>query len=319
MRRNIIGFLLAVVIVGRRFQVASAVIMLVILLTGCATTIETAPFQLFSQTVEYTGKTMDKVIHTTGDLFKDEFIRDFAANSDTQLSELKLKTTGDLSREIRQDSLPLFMQIGQSRVALILLNEALNSYAELLLQLANDKLLTPKMFSQLEKSLNRSVTTVFKTLIPEQKTVVPEILSQTAGDLMRHYLESKRRSYLVEAIRENHHNIEAYSMLVREIVLKCRNDIKRYYTNETARMSEQWVVATKADKQKDREKLARAMVALNTQFINTLDLLEALDNAYAALPMANADLAIAVELPGTTLANLERFQQASRLIKALQQ
>lgn len=292
---------------------------LALLSGGCATSVDTAPFQNFSQTLRYTGNTMEKVMRAAASLHGDEFVRDFSARADSRLPELKIKTTGPFSWEMLDGDPPLFVRINQSRIALLRLNEALNSYSILLLELADGKLLAPTAFSQFEKSLNRSAASAFRTLAPEQPASSPAILSQTAGDLMRHYLESKRRRYLAQAIRENQYGIELYSQLARELALKCRNDIKRYYTNETARLFEQWATATKNDKQKEREKLAKSMIELNMQLINTLDLLEALDAAYAALPAANSDLATAIMQPGALLPGIEQLQQASSLIKALQQ
>lgn len=276
-----------------------AFLFLCVFLAGCAS-VRPGPFVQFNDAVKKAGTGIDAAMSVNYDWTRSGFISGFSTDTASRFSQIIVQVEEKYSWRMEKE--PLYFDIKKARSALSDLNTAFARYASLLLELSGGKLASTETFDLLAKDLNKNVADAAAALKIPASPASTALISTAFSEAAKLFIEHKRQKYLIEAISKNQENIEKYSGICIGLVYTIRGNMKTYYVENAEPVKKAWNAATGEKRQKQTE----AMLDLNDRFIAALEVLKALEAAYAAIPAAHADLSKAIAKPRL---NLEGIQQ----------
>lgn len=294
------------------------------LLLFCAscTSVNTAPFEKFSTAAQQLQQGADAAFSTGAAWSETGYVAQAAADNTFQFNSLLLSGAGDTWTAQAQQ--PLFLEIRQARSALSSANTLLVDYASLLVQLSSGDLVSESTFDQMAKDLNTNTTAVFADLSAVAKGPSAQeigLFSTAAAEGARLYIEHKRQGDLLKVINDNQAAIASLSQWCQAGLAHLAADLQTSYSNQTSVLGSKFgsLGPAKAENLSAREALIQQQVQLNDNFSGTEDTISALQLSYTALPKAHADLAKAIEKPGTTLDGIESLYTEARRLQSLDQ
>ena len=305
-------------------MVAGAPLALIGLLLFCAscTSVNPAPFEKFSTAVQQLQKGADESFATGAAWSETGYVAQVAADNTFQFNSLLLSRAGNTYTAQAQQ--PLYLEIRQARSALSSVNTLLVDYANLLVQLSSGDLVSESTFDQMAKDLNTNTTAVFADLSAVAKGPSAQeigLFSTAAAEAARLYIEHKRQADLLKVINDNQGAIATLSQWCQDGLAHLATDLNTSYSNQTSVLGSKFGVLRPANAKNlsAREALIQQQLQLNENFSGTEDTISALQLSYTALPKAHADLAKAIEKPGTTLDGIESLYAEARRLQSLNQ
>jgi hypothetical protein len=264
----------------------------------------------FANSVQSAQSGIDAAMSINYDWTRNGFIEEFSTKKDPKFSEIIIQPKKGYAWTIKNP--PIYLDVKRTRSALADLNSSFSKYSILLLNLADGSLVNTETFDQMTKDLNKNASDALKALNVEVPNQGLAIFSTIAIESARLFIEKKRQKYLLEAIKKNQTNVEGYSNLCISLIHTIRGTVKSYYTTRREAIKKQWL----ANKGKKRIENTEHLLTLNEQFIDTMRTLQELEETYAALPVANADLAKAIEDPEFNMKGIQQlYSSAHRLQK----
>lgn len=288
------------------------IILATLFLLGCAT-VNPGPFRKFATSAEEAQEAIDQVMSVSFDWTKTGFVEGFSSNSKSKFSELIILPGVGYEWVWAMDEPPVYVGVANARVAMYDLNNAFVGYANLLATLAGNGLISVDAFDQLAKDLNSNARDAAKALKLDVPSEGIAILSVSATEALRLYIENKRQKFLIEGVNNNQQNVEELAALVISLIHTMRGAIKGYYEQRYEPIRIAWNASTGAERQRQTEK----MLILNKQFADTMRTLQQLEKTYAAFPKGNADLAKAISNPGTSAEGIQGLYSSAKRLHRL--
>ncbi|MEW6516275.1 MAG: hypothetical protein AB1439_05140 [candidate division FCPU426 bacterium] len=258
-------------------------------LAGCAS-VNVQPFQTFQSAVKQGQAAMDDSLGLGVDWVRSADAQTF----DGQMSQLVMRLGQGYDWTL--EPVPLYLRIKQARKVFWILNDNMQSYAGLLLRLADNQVDDPAAFETLAAQLNRNAETAAQALNwAPPKEGIP-VFSAVAVEAAREYIRGKRLEALGRIVRENQPLVEKYAAHCTRLIQLLRENFKAYYGDHYEPIRAAW----KQSPAGSRAALVEQMYALNDRLIDILDALQQMEKIYAALPAAHQELAQAVKATALT-------------------
>jgi hypothetical protein len=295
----------------------AALVLGFLILVGCGT-IRPQPFGEFSNAVQQLRKGADEALKYNDEANRDRFIEETAEASARpdgadEVENLLIEGIPGHPFAWQMTEVPLFMVSQRFRSGIYTLNSTLLAYAELLNNLANSDLVSRKAFDALAKDLNASLMAAAAALGFEGAEKGAGIISVAASEAAGAYIENQRRAKLREALERNQTLIEDLSQQLQGAIRLAGWNLRNDYELRSKRLADR-LVPNPSVGLSSRKKTVQGIVELNEDYLKRLGVLEALHNAYRALPAAHRELTEAVTRPGFNLASVQDlFENGKRL------
>lgn len=284
--------------------------------SGCGA-VKPEPFQAFSQSVQQLKLGADKALELNESLSSNRFLREALATTakrDPQKVE-QLRLTIDPKQPFKTGgNVPLFLRAEQFRQSAAQAIGVFASYTDLLVRLSSPDLLPRATFDKLTTDLNANAFDAALALgngTPNPQQVA--LLSTIAVALAREYLESKRRSKLVDALTANQATVDAFAIQMRTGVEIAGRHAAQEYNEESQELFNRMAPAGPAPETVRRDAI-QDLIELDRKYLQQLYVLQSLYNAFGQLPTAHSELIKATEnsSPGlSTVVSL--FEEGKRL------
>jgi hypothetical protein len=177
---------------------------------------------------------------------------------------------------------PLFIKLARLEQGLKALNDAMVSYADLLVTMAGNETVNPADFDTMTDDLNTDIGSAAAALQLKLPAEQQALISTAATKIFEEYIESKRRRSLTAAINEVQPQVRRFAQAGQTAIRAIAAGIKTTYT---ADLFMPLALANPVD--------VEAILQLNESTQSTLATLEALWRSYGQLPAAHANLAAA--------------------------
>jgi hypothetical protein len=293
---------------------------LLLLCTGCSQTqINTKPFDQFSSDVQQLSKSADQVFASGVTLSQAGYLAQLQNNPKFQMNDLLLQRSG--SDFVTDGAEPIFIVEHRAANVLSDANALLVDYATALQQLASPNLVSQATFDQMTKDLNSdssSVNKSFAKLPPAPSTSELNFFSTAGVEAAHRFIEQGQRQDLVNVIEANQSAIDRFSEWCSEGVEHLEEDLYNSYTDQMSALSAAFYKVTPGQKtDATQSPVIKQAVELDATFLSNEDTLKALDDAYKAVPKAHQNLAIAVQSPKGSLADLQTLNESIRHLQSL--
>ncbi|MDD5699164.1 MAG: hypothetical protein PHH77_11155 [Victivallaceae bacterium] len=283
---------------------------LALILIGCSS-LDPQPFKQFAVSAKSAQFGFNAVMRLNYDWSRNGYAAAFVTDKKAKLSQIIVRPEqGYAWKWGNQAGLPHYFSVRETGVALAGLNDAFSKYAALLAGLADASPVNQKTFVQMAENLNQNASEALETLDIPAASKKFTIVSAAAIDAARWYIENRRKSYLVKAIRNNQRNVEKYSNLGNSLLAAIRNGIKAGYGKQMEVLKGRW------QKNQDIE-IVKQILELNEKYVKAMQTLQELEKAYTALPRANAELAVAVKEPELAKKSIKQLYTAALRIQQL--
>lgn len=292
-----------------------ALLLALALLTGCPA-IDPRPFQQFSQSVQEIHTGTDQVLSADYELARARMLRRMQTDLRAALKQVTIEQVQDANGVIdvyrwKLSEEPLALAIRRYRHAVNEFNDVLVTYAAQLASLAGPGVLSEEdladMASRLTANANEAAASL-KLQVDQDKLA---IFSTVAAGAFQQYVTSKQRRHLGAALRENQAWVEEMSRLGREAAKNLALLLWQEFLILQGEMKAEIAGAPDAAA---RQPLFQKKAALDEQFLDLLEALKTLDDAYATLPAAHAELAKNLEID---YVSVETIRQLAHLGKRL--
>lgn len=292
--------------------------------SGCSS-VNQQPFDKFSTAVTNTQAGTENCINLTYVLAKEDFVKGFISDPDSESSFHSLQFDFDKSQEPEAEAAeeeilaeaarePLFVSIIHARTALQKLNAAFSAYAVLLKTLAGTKSLSPDELKALSANANAVATAAAKLSKQSLPDGTGDFIGAAFAQSADLYLKHRTKAYLMEAIRENQKAVEEYAILGAKLVTLQRETLIDSYNGKFQLLHSRW----KASKtEEEKVKILEETISLNSKTTAAMELLNALAQAYQLLPQANSDLAKSLEDDDAALPWLDQLANLSKELEIL--
>ncbi len=286
------------------------------LLAGCPA-IDPKPFQQFSRSVQEIHTGADQVLGADYELARERMLRRMKVDLRAALKQVTIEQVQGAGGTIdvyrwKLGEEPLAMAVRRYRRAVNEFNGVLVTYAAQLASLAGPDVLSEEdladMASRLTANANEAAASL-KLQVDQDKLA---IFSTVAADAFQQYVASRQRGHLGKALRENQAWVEEMSRLGREAA---KNLALLLWQEFLILQGEMKAEIAGAPDVAARQPLFQKKAALDEQFVDLLEALKTLDDAYATLPAAHAELAKTLEVD---YASVETILQLSHLGKRLE-
>lgn len=282
------------------------------LFAGCAS-INTRPFQTFQAAIQQGQAAMDGSFGLGMDWVRSADARTY----DGQLSQLVMQLGQGYDWTL--ETTPLYLRIKQARKVFWTLNDGMQSYAGLLVKLADNQVDDPAAFETLAMQLNRNAERAAQALNWTPPAEGIPLFSAVAIESAREYIRGKRLEALGKLVRENQPLVEKYAAHCTRLIQLLRENFKTYYSDHYEPIRAVW----KQTPAGSRASLVEQMYSLNDQLMDILDALRQMEKIYAALPQAHKELeqavkatALTIDRPGLQLL-IEEGRQLGHLYETL--
>lgn len=301
-------------------SIISSMFAIVVLLTAGCASVPVEPFQAFSQSLVELNQGSDKALADLMPLsenrFKRELIEELEGgdgedNEESLLESMQIST--DPSTPFTIKAAPLFLKTEQFKIGVNQVTGSLVTYSQLLLQLADPELLSKKTFDDLATDLNANAFQAISTMNTdpsEQMQSDVALFSQLAIAATQAYLQSKRKSELINALEKNQIAVANFAKAMqRAVVIIAQATVNEYLANYP-------VLARKAVVKSTRTKAVDELIALNRNHIRQIKTLQALHQAYGKIPAAHAELAKSVAEPKQGLSTIINVMETGKWLQA---
>jgi hypothetical protein len=276
-----------------------------VLVSGCAAKIKTDPFKAYADANRKLQDSADDSLKMAYDCSVSSFSRRVQISKDTVLGLMLTQDKNDpfgwKAPDNDKEALPL--KFAALRDGVNRLNKSLVQYADLLMQLASDELVSSKQFEQMAGDLNSGVRSAFSSIGKSPRDSKAALFSAAAMTAAQQYIESKRRSHLVEALRSNQTEIESAASLGKEAARIMAQPIVKEYNDESAELV--------------RKPAVEPLLKLDERYIAQLQVLRSLHDAYDQLPVAHQQLSASLESEGSHLGQIQALYDNAMRIQHL--
>lgn len=292
-------------------------------LAGCAS-VKPAPFQEFSQSIQTLKEGADKALEANETKSSDRFMREalstVAAGNPEKVEKLRFEVKSDDPFSLNPGNMPLFMKAKQFRDAVRSSISVVEGYADLLVRLSSPELLPRETFDKMASDLNANAYDAVSSLagtgnIPDPKQVA--IFSTIAVKITQEYLESKRRSKLVEALTSNQTNIDDFSQHMRKGVLIIATHSAHEYDEESQELIRKLITDTGPAPESDCRGAIDELIELDKKYLAQLGVLKSLYHAFGKLPSAHAELATAAANPDVSISTIVGLVEDGKHLKGV--
>lgn len=292
------------------------------LLTGCSS-VKPAPFQAFSQSVQQLKLGTDKALETNQAMSSVRFLREAVRTTGTgdtkRVEQLRLRIDEKNPFSIDPKTIPLFMKAEQFRHAAGRAMGVFATYAELLVRLSSPELLPRETFDKMTSDLNANAYDAalsFGSSTPPDPQKVA-LFSTIAVALTREYLESKRRAKLVDALGSNQPNVNAFAQHMREGVKIAAIHAAQEYDEESQELFRNMVTRTGPASEPDRRNAIQALIELDRKYLDQVNVLQSLYDAFGQLPNAHAELINATANPDLNVSTIVALLEEGKRLEGL--
>ena len=282
---------------------------LAVFLVGCAS-VDSASFTDFSASLQPLRSATDAQAAAAVTASRQQLVKQVAdgerSPADLQL-EYQPSKPFDIGYGFAVGDEPNFAKFRRFQFGISALNDAIIGYAQSLQILAGggdsgDILPSTLEFDQMARKLNAnagSAAVALKVGLDPEKQA---LLSTTAIQLFKAYIENKRRKYLLEAISEVQPHVAEFSNSAQQAVHLLASLVQTDYNQRIMPL----MIASPPN--------ADVILSFNDATQLTLGTLKAMSNSYAALPAAHRDLMAAADKKPAGLAGLIVLsEEAARL------
>lgn len=279
------------------------------------------PFIQFSESIQELRTGADAALTINDEENQERFIEQTAAASLTSegadvINNLMLTTDPRDPFAWHMEKTPLFMKSQSFRSGVYTLNTALVKYAELLKELSSPELLSTEQFDDLTKDLNANLGSASTSLGIKDAGKELAIFSVAATEILHTYLEKQRKDALLEALKENHDNLQELAKRMQHAVRLATSNLNQNYTDESGKLIEILADPKTKDLNKKKDQV-RKLVEINQRYVHRIAVMQALHESYAALPRVNSDMIKLVENPKFGASTLKEIFENGKHLKNL--
>lgn len=308
-------------VIFRQFFYLAALLLspgIALFIAGCGT-VKPAAFQAFSQSVQQLREGTDKALEANQSMASNRFmleaIKTTTAGDSSKVEQLRLPIDRTKPFSWTGDKAPLFFKAEQFRESANRAMNVLAIYAELLVRLSSPELLPQSTFDKMASDLNANAFDAALAITgkpPDSAGVA--IFSTIAVQVAREYLESKRRSKLVEALTTNQPTIETFSQHMRRGVETAATHAAQEYDEASQELFLKMITTTGPAPEGDRRAAIQGLIDLDRKYIQQLSTLQSLDTAFGQVPNAHAELIKSAANPEINLSSIVTLlEQGKRL------
>ena len=275
-----------------------------VLASGCAAKIKTEPFKAYADANRKLQQASDDSLKMAYDWSVSSYSRNVQNSRDSILGLMLLPDANDpFGWKAPDNKVALPLKVAAFRGGVNSLNSSLVQYAGLLMQLASDELISSKQFDQMAGDLNSNVKNAFSSFGKTPGDSKVALFSAAAMTAARQYIESKRRGYLVEALRSNQKEIESAAGLGKEAARIIAAVLRQEYNDESAELA--------------RKPSVESLLKLDERYIAQMQVLRALYDTYDQLPVAHQQLSASLESDSTQLGQIQALYDDAMRIQHL--
>jgi hypothetical protein len=271
---------------------------------GCAT-VRDDSFTAFAQSLTELRDGADEALNVPYQWTRERYVMETAAASADTIEGLDAVQWLILEKDAENvyawsmiDE-PLYVTQKRFRRGVYELNSTLLGYAELLNDLANEDL-SVAQFDDRARELNTGIRGAAAALGDTASTEGIAIFSAAATDMIRLYLDDKKRDHLRSAIEGNQTAVEEAAVHIRSALRLTALHLWHEYDEKTFVLADP-LNPYASTKFKDRYKGVGGIVEVNDVLMQQLETLRVLDQSYQALPRANRELFEWLDNPGASL------------------
>lgn len=275
-----------------------------VLVNGCAAKIKAEPFKAYADATRKLQGSADDSLKLAYEASASGFSRRVQTSKDAILGLMLMPDENDpfgWKVPANKEALPL--KVAAFRAGVNRLNSSLIQYADLLLQLASDELISSKQFEQMAGELNGNMKNAFSSFGKSPGDSKAALFSAAAMTAARQYIESKRRSHLAEALRSNQKEIESAAGLGKEAARITAAVMRQEYNDESAELA--------------RKTAVEPLLKLDERYIAQLQVLRSLHDAYDQLPVAHQQLSDSLESETSQLGQIQALYDNAMRIQHL--
>jgi hypothetical protein len=308
----------------RQFAYLTALLLspaIVLFTAGCGA-VKPAAFQAFSQSVQQLREGTDKALEVNQSMASNRFmleaIRTTTAGDSSKVEQLRLPIDRTKPFSWTGDKAPLFLKAEQFRDGANRAMNVLASYAELLVRLSSPELLPQDTFDKMASDLNANAFDAALAITgkpPDSAGVA--IFSTIAVQVAREYLESKRRSKLVEALTANQPTIETFSQHMRRGVETAATHAAQEYDEASQELFRKMVTSTGPAPEGDRRAAIQALIDLDRKYIQQLSTFQSLYTAFGQVTNAHAELIKAASNPELSLSSIVTLLEEGKRLEGI--
>jgi uncharacterized membrane protein len=299
----------------RPWMYAGVTLLALELLIGCSS-VNPIPFQEFSTSAQGIRASADKVLETDYGMARERMVNNAKTDPGTAIKQLKIdRVVGAQGRvkdfEWRTTDEPLFLTIRRYRRGVHDFNSVLVTYAQGLANLAGPVTLTNEQVTEMASNLTTNAAEAARGLNIGVNQKKLAIFSTVAVGAFQQYLVSKQRSDLRKALVENQEWIVEVSRLGEEATKNMAAALWQEFLALQGDINVKIATAGASARPQD----IKQKIALNEKFVDLLEALKTLDDAYAKIPIAHAELSDSLRVDHF---NMESIRELSALGKRLE-
>lgn len=303
--------------IARPWIWAGTISLALALLIGCAS-VNPMPFQEFSKGAQDIRTGADKVLETDYEMARERLLRNVEtdAGAKTAIKQLTIGRAVGPQGKVKDFAWtttgePLFLTIRRFRRGVDDFNSVLVAYAQGLANLAGPVTLTDEQVTEMATNLTTNAREAARGLKIDVNQDKLALFSTVAVGAFQQYLVSKQRSDLRKALVENQGWIVEVSRLGGEASKNMATVLWLEFLALQGDMNDKIATANPGA----RPKAIEEKIALNEKFVDQLEALKTLDNAYANVPAAHAELSASLQ---TDVFSVESIRELSALGKRLE-
>ncbi len=298
---------------GRGITRLSVPLLLILLSVAACSSVQPQPFSALATSTQQLRDGADASLAVLSAQARERFVMEAALGDGAKIQSLLLEQVQGDPFGWKTDGPVLFLQVARFRDGVFRLNNAVNGYAQLLVQLASPDLVDAKTFDQLAKDLNgnlRDATVTLGMTGANNKDIA--IFSTIAAESALAFIESRRQSALVRVIEVNQTTIVEISAAGRSAIKRTAIALRSEYDQRSTGIANAIAGGERTSK-------VRELVDLNDRFIVQLGVLRTLDKSYLTLPRAHAELAEGLRHPKLTLDMVRQLYENGQHLYRLSQ
>lgn len=288
------------------------------LLAGCAA-IDPKPFEQFSRSVQEIRTGADQVLGADYELARARMLRRMKEDLRGALRRVTIEQVqgADGTIDVYRWKLgeePLAMAVRRYRRAVNEFNGVLVTYAGRLADLAGPGVLSEEGLADMASRLTANADEAAASLKLDADRDKLAVFSTVAAGAFQQYVTSRQRRHLERALRENQPWVEEMGRLGREAAGNLALLLWQEFLALQGEIKEDIALAADAAA---RQPLFQKKRALDEQFVDLLEALETLDDAYATLPAAHAELAKNLEVDYVSVETMRRLAHLGKRLERL--
>ena len=275
-----------------------------VLASGCAAKIKTDPFKAYADANRKLQDSADDSLKIAYDWSVSSYSRSVQTSKDAIMGLMLMPDENDpfgWKAPEKKSALPL--KVASFRGGVNRLNSSLVQYADLLMQLASDEIISSKQFEQMAGDLNSGVKSAFSSIGQSPGDSKVALFSAAAMTAAQQYIESKRKSHLIEALRSNQKEVESAAGLGKEAARILAALMRLEYYDESAELA--------------RKASVEPLVKLDELYVAQLQILRSLHDAYDQLTIAHQQLSSSLESETSQLGQIQALYENALRIQHL--